>query len=102
MMETENGNSLKATKKKFDKAIFAAFFAGVVLIATAVALKSIKGESQFTLVLIAAMVFLLASVLMFMKSYYTGKKYAVGAKKRRKKYLTVMYGESSVFSKATK
>lgn len=98
-METTNPN--KVLKRKFDKAIFFSFFAGMLMIIAAVILKSTTGNSQMILALGSVALFLLATVLIFVKSYSTGKKYAVGAKKRRKKYLNVVYGEGSVFSKSS-
>ncbi|MBX7094126.1 MAG: hypothetical protein K1X56_05350 [Flavobacteriales bacterium] len=92
-------NNKKEYRKKFDKFIFISFLIGVVLIGAAVILKSSTGNSQIALAITAAFFFLLATILIFAKSFSTGKKYAVGAKKRRKKYLNVVYGEGSVFSK---
>ncbi len=87
----------KEVRKRFDRAIFVAFFAGAALIITAAILGYTTEKSQLLLSILAILCFLTATVLIFTKSYFTGKKYAMGAKKRRKKYLQAAYGENNIF-----
>jgi uncharacterized integral membrane protein len=91
-------NPMKELRKKYDRVILSLFLIGLALIITAVALHFINGNPQMFLALASVAFFLGGMITMFMKSFFTGKKYAVGAKKRRKKYLNVVYGENSILS----
>jgi hypothetical protein len=91
-------NPMKELRKKYDRVILSLFLIGLALIITAVVLHFINDTPQMLLALASLAFFMGGMIAMFMKSFFTGKKYAVGAKKRRKKYLHVVYGENSILS----
>jgi hypothetical protein len=61
-------------------------------------LRQVSPTPQVIPALISLLFSLAGMITMFLKNLQTGKKYANGAKKRRKKILPIVYGEYGVFS----
>jgi hypothetical protein len=89
---------MKELRKKYDRWIILCFSLGTLFILLALILRQVSPTPQVIPALISLLFSLAGMITMFLKNLQTGKKYANGAKKRRKKILPIVYGEYGVFS----
>lgn len=60
---------------------------------------SLEARHRLYVLLVGISMFLASALMIFAKYYKTGKKYAQGAKKRRRSYLGALYGRDSIFKR---
>jgi len=89
---------MKELRKKYDRWIIICFSLSIAFILLALVIRQISPTPQVIPALISLLFSLTGMLAMFLKNLQTGKKYANGAKKRRKKVLPLVYGDFGVFS----
>lgn len=82
-----------------DRIALILFMLGTITVIFALILKALTDMPQVELSIFSLSLFFAGFLLILVQSIRSGKKYAKGAKKRRKKYLPAVYGENSVFSR---